>query len=89
MLDRWDEPVPDFTEVNPEWQVETIDELPSYNIGIGSGQCPPPTVITLPFPLNSTLTLNWQPFCDLAAMIRGAVIAVAMILALYIVLRRG
>ena len=89
MLERWDEPVPDFTEVNPEWQVETIDELPSYNIGIGSGQCPPPTVITLPFPLNSTLTLNWQPFCDLAAMIRGAVIAVAMILALYIVLRRG
>lgn len=89
MLDRWDEPVPDFTEVNPEWQVETIDELPSYNIGIGSGQCPPPTVITLPFPLNSNLVINWQPFCDLAAMIRGAVIAVAMILSLYIVLRRG
>lgn len=89
MLDRWDEPVPDFTEVTPEWQVETIDELPSYNIGIGSGQCPPPTVITLPFPLNSNLVINWQPFCDLAAMIRGAVIAVAMILSLYIVLRRG
>lgn len=89
MLDRWDEPVPDFVEVTPEWQVETIDELPSFDIGIGSGQCPPPTDITLPFPLNSTLTLNWQPFCDLAAMIRGAVIAVAMILSLYIVLRRG
>ncbi|WP_162900006.1 virulence factor TspB C-terminal domain-related protein [Halomonas sp. JS92-SW72] len=89
MLDRWDEPVPNFTEVNPEWQVETIDELPSYNIGIGSGQCPSPTVINLPFPLNSNLVINWQPFCDLAAMIRGAVIAVAMILSLYIVLRRG
>lgn len=88
MLERWDEPVPDFADVSPDWQVETIDELPAFNIGIGSGQCPPPTVVSLPFPFNTTIELSWQPICDFASMIRGVVIAVSMILSLYIVLRR-
>lgn len=87
MYEAWQEPIPPFGEVEPEWQVETIDSLPDYDIGLGSGSCPAPTAITLPAPFNSVIELDWQPVCDFASMIRGAVIAVCMILSLYIVLR--
>ncbi|ATJ81423.1 virulence factor TspB C-terminal domain-related protein [Halomonas beimenensis] len=87
MYESTQEPIPPFGEVEPEWQVETIDSLPDYDIGLGSGSCPAPTAITLPAPFNSVIELDWQPVCDFASMIRGAVIAVCMILSLYIVLR--
>ncbi|XKE44516.1 hypothetical protein LG302_14220 [Halomonas organivorans] len=87
MYEDWQQPIPPFGEVEPEWQVETIDSLPDYDIGLGSGSCPAPTAITLPAPFNSVIELDWQPVCDFASMIRGAVIAVCMILSLYIVLR--
>ncbi len=86
-LEEWDKPIPPFAEVTPEWQVETVDSLPDYNIGLGSGSCPGPTAIALPAPFGGSLSLDWQPLCDFASMIRGAVIAVCMILSLYIVLR--
>ncbi|WP_431025026.1 virulence factor TspB C-terminal domain-related protein [Halomonas sp. H5] len=83
-LDRWDEPIPEFPEEEPEWQVEVIDSLPSFSFGLGSGSCPAP--VTIPHPLGGSFTIEFQKLCDLASMIRGAVIAICMILALYIVL---
>ncbi len=87
MYESTQQPIPPFGEVKPEWQVETIDTLPSYSIGLGSGSCPAPSQIALPFPFSTTIELDWTPICDLASMIRGAVIGVCMILSLYIVLR--
>ncbi len=84
LVDMWNEPIPDFPEVEPEWQVEEIDSLPSFSFGLGSGSCPAP--VTIAHPLGGSFTIEFQKFCDLASMIRGAVIAICMILALYIVL---
>lgn len=81
----WEQPIPPFPDVDPEWQVETIDSLPSYSIGLGGGSCPGATQIPVPF--GGSITLDWQPACNLAGMLRGAVIGVCMILSLYIVLR--
>lgn len=78
------EPPPPFPEVEPEWQVEEITSLPDYSMGLGSGSCPAPTTVSLPW--GGSFTLSWQPACDLAALIRGAVIGICMILSLYIVL---
>ncbi|QJQ96262.1 MULTISPECIES: virulence factor TspB C-terminal domain-related protein [Halomonadaceae] len=86
MLDSWTGPIQPFPDTEPQWQVETIESLPDYSMGLGSGVCPAPTVINLPFPMSGSVTLEWRPFCDLAGMIRGAVIALSMILSLYIVL---
>lgn len=84
MVDMWNQPIPDFPEAEPEWQVEEITTLPDFSFGLGAGSCPAP--VTIPHPLGGSFTIEFQKLCDLASMIRGAVIAICMILALYIVL---
>ncbi|MCH4564359.1 hypothetical protein MKP05_14710 [Halomonas sp. EGI 63088] len=84
IVDRMDEEPPDFpNEPEPVWNVVEIDELPDYNASIGSGQCPGPHHINFPF--FGSISLDWQPACDLASNIRGAVIALGYILGLLIV----
>ncbi|MFC0267942.1 virulence factor TspB C-terminal domain-related protein [Kushneria aurantia] len=74
-----------FPDQSPEWQTEVISELPDYSTGLGSGSCPAPAVIPLPLGWGN-IELDWQPICDFATYIRGAVIAVGFLAALYIVL---
>lgn len=89
LLDQVNQPPPDgdadFPPQEPQWQVDVIDTLPDYDVGLGAGACPAPAVIPLPLGWGS-FELNWQPICDFAGWIRGAVIAVGFIAALYIVL---
>lgn len=85
IADSFDEPVPPFGEVEPQWQVETIDSLPGFSSGIGGGSCPAPISINLP--MGQSMSISIQPACDLATMIRGAVIGVCGLIALMIVVR--
>lgn len=83
----WEDPPPESAYPKmptPTWNVEVIDDLPDYNAGLGVGQCPEPDVI--PVPGYGDITLDWQPACDLASGIRGAVIGICFIAALYIAL---
>ncbi|GAA0624362.1 virulence factor TspB C-terminal domain-related protein [Halomonas beimenensis] len=87
MLDQWQEKPPASaypTLPTPEWNVNVIDDLPDYDAGLGVGMCPEPNVIEIP--LYGTISLDWQPACELAGNIRGAVIGLCFISALFIVL---
>ncbi|MGQ0333100.1 virulence factor TspB C-terminal domain-related protein [Halomonas elongata] len=85
--DAWEDPPPESAYPampTPSWNVKVIDDLPDYNASLGAGQCPEPDVI--PVPGYGDITLDWQPACDLASGIRGAVIGICFIAALYIAL---
>ncbi|MBD3896595.1 hypothetical protein IEI94_12110 [Halomonas sp. ML-15] len=87
MLDRWDEPPPDFPGVDdPVWNVEVIEDLPDYDSGLSGGHCPAPTVVNVP--LYGSITIEWYPICDFASMISGAVKALGLLMGLFIVLGR-
>lgn len=85
--EAWEDPPPESAYPampTPSWNVKVIDDLPDYNASLGAGQCPEPDVI--PVPGYGDITLDWQPACDLASGIRGAVIGICFIAALYIAL---
>lgn len=77
--------VPPFPDLDIEWQTETL-ELPSYSSGIGAGSCPAGVTIPLPLAANP-LQFSYQPACDLATMVRPALIGICGLIALMIVLR--
>lgn len=80
-----DKPVPPFGDPDVDWQTESID-LPAYSSGIGAGSCPAGT--TIPLPLGADpLQWSYQPACDLATMVRPALIGICGLIALMIVLR--
>lgn len=84
MLDQWNEPIPPFGDTDPDWQVETIDTMPDYDIGLAPGTCPLPVDVNVP--LYGSFSISFQPACDLASWLRGVVIALSLIASLYIVL---
>lgn len=87
ILDQWEGPIPPFPDdPQPEWNVQVIDELPEYETNLSGGQCPSPTVVNVP--LMGTVSIVWQPICDFASMISGAVKALGLITGLFIVLGR-
>lgn len=81
----WDEPIPPFEEPEIKWQTEILT-LPDWSSGIGSGSCPGSR--SIPMPLGGgSLDIDYQPACDLATMVRPALIGTCGFIALLIVVR--
>jgi len=77
--------IPSFPDIDVQWQTEVLD-LPSFSSGIGGGSCPGPASIPLPGGTGS-VDISYQPACDLATMVRPALIGISGLIACMIVLR--
>lgn len=82
---NWYQEPPELEE-HPDLMAEPVDiEAPSYNSGLGGGSCPAP--ITVDLGQYGNFSIEWNPLCQLAGMLRPFFLALFYLGGLYIVVR--